>query len=34
MGAKRATVLSDQEFYYRIGFTLSSEVHRWEKNKI
>ncbi len=34
MGAKRATVLSDQEFYYRIGFTLSSEVYRWEKNKI
>lgn len=34
LGAVRATVLSDQEFYYRIGFTLSSEVYRWEKNKI
>ncbi len=32
MGAKRATVLSDQEFYYRIGFTLSSEVYRWERS--
>lgn len=32
MGAKRATVLSDQEFYYRIGFERSSEVYRWEKS--
>ena len=31
LGAKRATVLSDQEFYYRSGFTLSTEVYRWEK---
>lgn len=31
MGAQRATVISDQEFYYRIGFTLSSEVYRWVK---
>lgn len=31
-GAKRATVISDQEFYFRIGFTLSSEVYDWEKN--
>ena len=32
LGAKRATVISDQEFYFRIGFTLSSEVYDWEKN--
>lgn len=31
MGAKRATVLSDQEFYYKIGFECSSEVYCWEK---
>ena len=31
LGAKRATVLSDQEFYYRIGFKLSSEVYDWER---
>lgn len=31
-GAKRAIVISDQEFYFRIGFTLSSEVFDWEKN--
>ena len=31
LGAERATVISDQEFYFRIGFTLSSEVHDWEK---
>ena len=31
LGAKRAIVLSDQEFYYRIGFTLSSEVYAWGK---
>lgn len=30
-GAMRATVLSDQEFYRRIGFRLSSEVYVWEK---
>lgn len=32
LGAKRATVLSNQEFYYRIGFTLSSEVYSWERS--
>lgn len=31
LGAKRAVVLSNQEFYYRIGFALSSEVYAWEK---
>lgn len=31
LGAKRAIVVSDQEFYFRIGFTLSSEVYDWEK---
>ena len=31
LGAKRATVLSDQEFYFRIGFKLSSEVYDWER---
>lgn len=31
LGAKRAIVLSDQEFYFRIGFTLSSEVYAWRK---
>ncbi len=30
LGAKRAVVLSAQEFYYRIGFTLTSEVYCWE----
>ena len=30
-GAKRAIVISDQEFYFRIGFTLSSEVYDWER---
>ena len=29
LGAKRAVVLSDQKFYFRIGFTLSSEVYDW-----
>ncbi len=33
LGASRATVLSDQDFYFRIGFKLSSEVYRWERNK-
>lgn len=32
LGAKRATVLSDQEFYYKLGFKCSSEVYCWEKN--
>lgn len=32
LGASRATVLSDLEFYYKIGFTCSSEVYCWEKN--
>lgn len=31
LGANRAIVLSDQEFYYRIGFVCSSEVFCWEK---
>lgn len=30
LGAKRAVVLSAQEFYYRIGFALTSEVYCWE----
>ena len=30
LGAKRAIVLSDNEFYFRIGFRLSSEVFDWE----
>lgn len=30
-GAKRAVVLSDQEFYTRIGMTVSSEVGAWTK---
>lgn len=30
-GAKRAIVLSDQTFYYKIGFECSSEVYCWEK---
>lgn len=32
LGANRATVLSDQEFYYRIGFECSSEVYCWKKS--
>lgn len=31
LGAKRAVVVSEQEFYFRIGFTLSSEVYDWMK---
>ena len=31
LGAKCAIVLSDQEFYFRIGFALSSEVYAWGK---
>lgn len=31
LGAKRATVLSDQDFYYKIGFTCSSEVYCWKR---
>lgn len=31
LGAKRAIVVSDQEFYFRIGFKLSSEVYDWER---
>ena len=31
LGAKRAIVVSDLEFYFRIGFTLSSEVYAWQK---
>ena len=32
LGARRAIVLSDQEFYYKIGFRRVSEVYCWEKN--
>ncbi|MBR4290605.1 MAG: GNAT family N-acetyltransferase [Oscillospiraceae bacterium] len=32
LGAKRAIVLSDQEFYARIGFEASSGVFCWEKH--
>lgn len=32
LGAKRAIVVSDSEFYFRIGFTLSSEVYTWERS--
>ena len=32
LGAKRAVVLSAQEFYYRIGFVSSSEVYCWERS--
>ena len=32
-GAKRAVVLSDQEFYFRIGMTVSSEVGAWSKDR-
>ena len=31
-GAKRAIVLSDQEFYFRIGMTKSSEVIAWGRD--
>lgn len=31
LGANRATVLSDQKFYDRIGFECSSEVYCWKK---
>lgn len=30
LGAKRAIVLSEQEFYFKIGFEVSSEVYCWE----
>lgn len=29
LGAKRAIVLSDQEFYYKIGFEKSSSLCSW-----
>ena len=32
MGAKRAIVLSDMDFYYKLGFETSSEVYSWEKS--
>lgn len=32
LGAKRAIVVSEQEFYFRIGFRLSSEVYDWTRN--
>jgi len=31
LGAKRAVVLSEQAFYYRIGFADSSQVYCWER---
>lgn len=31
LGAKRAIVISEQEFYFKIGFTVSSEIYCWEK---
>ena len=31
LGAKRAVVISDQDFYFRLGFTLSSEVYDWAR---
>ena len=31
-GRKRATVLSDQAFYYQIGFRESSFVYCWKKS--
>ena len=31
LGAKRAVVLSEQEFYYRIGFTDSSKFFSWKR---
>lgn len=34
LGAKRAIVVSEQEFYFRIGFTLSSEVYAWTRKKL
>ena len=33
LGAKRAIVVSEQEFYFRIGFSLSSEVYAWTRKK-
>ncbi|MEE0858868.1 MAG: GNAT family N-acetyltransferase [Acutalibacteraceae bacterium] len=32
LGAKRATVISNMDFYFRIGFKCSSEVYCWKKN--
>ena len=31
MGAKKAIVISNQQFYYRIGFEKYSVSHLWEK---
>jgi len=31
LGAKKATVISDQQFYYNIGFKKYSVSHLWEK---
>lgn len=33
LGAKRAVVLSDQEFYFHIGMTVSSEIGTWAGDK-
>ena len=34
LGAKRATVLSEQDFYYKIGFKCSSEVYCWRGSRM
>lgn len=34
LGAKRAVVLSGQEFYFKIGFAVSSAFHRWESSRL
>ena len=31
LGAKRAVVISNQDFYFRLGFTRSSEVYDWAR---
>lgn len=31
LGARRAIVISEQDFYFKIGFTVSSEIYCWEK---
>lgn len=31
LGAKRATVISDMDFYYKIGFKCSSEIYCWKR---
>lgn len=34
LGAKRVTVLSEQDFYYKIGFKCSSEVYCWRESRM